>query len=163
MEISIDAPDDRQLQRDLMFNHRFHDVDALIAGLDEGLAPYDQLNAVALAVQTSVRAETTLQDYAVDLWRALRHPNEAGITMEDVDINRLVSGGASPRGMAMLMRAARCRAWLEQRDYLTPDDIRAVFTETVSHRVFFTPAYELRRGEIAPQLLQAILGKVSAP
>lgn len=163
MEISIDAPDERQLQRDLMFNQRFHDVDALINTLGAGLAPYDQLNAVAHAVQASVRAEAALQDYAVEIWRALRNPAELGIQIEDVDMDRLVSGGASPRGMAMLMRAARCRAWMEQRDYLTPDDIRAVFTETVSHRVFFTPAYELRRGEIAPRLLQAVLSKISAP
>ncbi|MGZ8253122.1 MAG: AAA family ATPase [Methylophilaceae bacterium] len=163
MEISIDAPDDRQLQRDLMFNSRFHDVDALIASLDPGLAPYNQLNALAQAVQASVRAELALQDYAVELWRALRNPAAAGIVLDDVDMPRLVSGGASPRGMAMLMRAARCRAWLENRDYLTPDDIRAVFEVTVAHRIFFTPAYELRRSELAPQLLQAVLHKISAP
>ena len=163
MEISVEAPADRDLQRDLMFNQRFHDVDALIAGLDEGLAPYDQLNAVAQQLQATVRAESSLQDYAVDLWRALRSPAEAGIEVDDVDVSRLVSGGASPRGMAMLMRAARTRAWLESRDYLTPDDIRAVFQATVAHRVFFTPAYELRRSEIAPQLLQAVLSKISAP
>lgn len=163
MEISIDAPNDRDLQRDLMFNPRFHNVDALIDTLQAGLVPYAQLNAVAEAVQSSVRAELALQDYAVNLWRALRNPADAGVAFDDVDTLRLVAGGASPRGMAMLMRAARCRAWLENRDYLTPDDIRAVFHDTVSHRVFFTPAYELRRENLAPRLLNSVLDKVSAP
>lgn len=163
MEIGIDAPDDRELQRELMFNPRFHDVDALITTLPEGLIAYAELNAVALAVQSSVRAETALQDYAVNLWRTLRDPSAAGVEIDDVDITHLIAGGASPRGMAMMMRAARCRAWLEGRDYLIPDDIRAIFNETVSHRLFFTPAYELRRDDIAPRLMRAVLDKVSAP
>lgn len=163
MEIAIDAPDDRQLQRELMFNPRYHNVDALIATLTEGLVAYDQLNTVSVAIQSTVRAETALQDYAINLWRALRDPHAAGVSIEDVDTERLIAGGASPRGMAMMMRAARCRAWLEGRDYLTPDDIRAIFNETVSHRIFFTPAYELRRDEIAPKLMTDVLDKVSAP
>lgn len=163
MEISIEAPQTHALQRTLMFDPRFHDVDTLIGGLPEGLTPYDQINLVAAAIQSGVRAEAALQDYAVFLWQALRDPASHHIQLDDVDMGRLVAGGASPRGMAMLMRAARCRAWLEGRDYLTPDDIRAVFHDTVSHRVFFTPAYELRRDEIAPRLLDAVLDKISAP
>ncbi len=163
MEITVDAPTEHALQRSLMFDTRLHDTEALFAPLTSGLTPYDQLNQVANAIQNQVRAELALQDYAVNLWRALRHPDQAGIVLEDIDMGRLVAGGASPRGMAMLMRAARCRAWLENRDFLTPDDIRAVFFACVSHRIFFTPAYELRRSEIAPQLLQAVLDQVSAP
>jgi MoxR-like ATPase len=163
MEINVDAPEDRELQKDLMFNQRFHDVDAMIAQLPAAIVPYTELNALAESIQASVRAELPLQDYAVNLWRALRNPAEAGIELEDVDMSRLVAGGASPRGMAMMMRAARCRAWLEWRDYLAPDDIRSVFYETVAHRLFFTPAYELRHSEIAPRLLAAVLDTVSAP
>jgi MoxR-like ATPase len=163
MEISVEAPNERELQRELMFDQRFHDVDTLIGGLESAQAPYDQLNDVARSIQSAVRAAPALQDYAVELWRTLRDPAGAGISLDDVDVEQLVAGGASPRGMAMLMRAARCRAWLEERDYLTPGDIHAVFEATVAHRVFFSPAYELRRQEIAPRLLQAVLDKVSAP
>lgn len=163
MEISINAPDNRDLQRDLMFNTRFYDVDSLVDSLESGLASYDQLNGVAQTIQQTVRAEDSLQDYAVNLWRALRDPQAHDIQIEDIDMSRLVAGGASPRGMAMLMRAARTRAWLEDRDYLTPDDIRAVFSTVVGHRIFFTPVYELRRETLAPLLLQAVLAKVSAP
>lgn len=163
MEISIGTPNDRDVQRDLMFNTRFYDVDALVNSLPSGLIPYSELNGVAVEIQANIRAELPLQDYAVNLWRALRDPISVGVAIDDVDMTRLIAGGASPRGMAMLMRAAKCRAWLESRDYITPDDIRAVFHETVSHRVFFNPAYELRRTNLAPNLLNSILDKVSAP
>ncbi len=163
MEIGINAPDDRALQRELMFNTKFYDVDALINSLEKGLVPFDQLNDVARAVQAEVRAEDALQDYAVNLWNALRQPQTLGITLPEIDVSRLLAGGASPRGMAMLLRAARTRTWLEGRNYLTPDDMHAVFPFVVGHRVFFTPAYEMRREEIAPQLLQAALRAVPAP
>lgn len=163
MEINVDAPDDRDLQKDLMFNQRFHDVDAMIAQLPTAVVPYTELNQLSGAIQASVRSEPAIQDYAVNLWRALRNPSEAGIELGDIDVSRLVAGGASPRGMAMMMRAARCRAWLEGRDYLVPDDIRSVFYETVAHRMFFTAAYELRHSEIAPRLLASVLDIVAAP
>lgn len=163
MEIGIQAPETKELQRDLMFNTRFYDVDELITSLENGLVQYDQLNAVSQAIQKNVRAELSLQDYAVNLWQALRHPEQLGISLMEIDMTKLIAGGASPRGMGMLMRGARTRAWLEGRDYLTPDDIRAVFPSIIGHRIFFTPAYELRREDIAPQLLQAVLAKVSAP
>jgi len=163
MEISVDAPQDFELQRELMFSQRYQDADTLINSLPSALVPYDQLNQVNLAIQAHVRAEPNLQDYAVKLWRALLNPAEAGIQLADIDPAQLVAGGASPRGMAMMMRAARCRAWLEGRDYLTPGDIRAVFHASVAHRVFLTPAYELRRDEIVPGLLNSVLDSVSAP
>jgi len=163
MEISVQTPEAHEIQRALMFDPRFHDVDALIANLPSGVMPFERLNALSEAIQNGVRAEAALQDYAVHLWRALRDPAAYAVQLDGVDVRHLIAGGASPRGMAMLMRAARCRAWLEGRDYLTPDDIRAVFHDVVGHRVFFTPAYELRREEISPLFLDAVLRKVSAP
>lgn len=163
MEIGINAPQEKSLQKALMFNTRFYDVDALIGELQAGLLPYDQLNDVARAIQDQVRAEDSLQDYAVNLWQALRDPEAAGIALVDIDMSKLMAGGASPRGMAMLLRGARTRAWLEGRDYLSPDDIHAVFPYVVGHRVFFNPAYEMRRETIVPQLLQAVLATVPSP
>lgn len=163
MEIGIHAPDERELQRDLMFNMRFQNTDALIESLPASVVAYDALNDVSIAIQHNIRAEIALQDYALNLWNALRYPQDIGLQIEEIDMTRLVAGGASPRGMGMLMRAARCRAWLEGRDYLTPDDIRTVFHDSVAHRIFFTPAYELRRDEIAPKLIQGVLNTISAP
>ena len=61
------------------------------------------------------------------------------------------------------MRAARVKAWLENRDYLTPEDVQAVYHETMAHRIFFSPIYEMRRSEVSRALTQQILQKISAP
>ena len=78
-------------------------------------------------------------------------------------MDRLVQGGASPRGMSNLIRAARVNAWLEGRVIVAPEDLRAVFMEVMSHRVFLDPIYEMRREQIMPELLASTLAKVAAP
>ena len=55
------------------------------------------------------------------------------------------------------------KAWLEGRDYLTPEDLQAVYHETMAHRVFFSPIYEMRRGDVSRALMEQILQKISAP
>jgi MoxR-like ATPase len=61
------------------------------------------------------------------------------------------------------LRAARVAAWLDQRDYLVPEDIQGVFHEAVAHRVFFNPVVELRRAEVAREFTRQVLEKVAAP
>jgi MoxR-like ATPase len=65
--------------------------------------------------------------------------------------------------MSMLLRAAKASAWLHGRDYLIPEDLQSVFRETVAHRIFFSPVYEMRRSEIVGGLMDAILDAVAAP
>jgi MoxR-like ATPase len=83
--------------------------------------------------------------------------------MDGVDMEKLILAGASPRGMMALTRAARVVAWLNGRDYLTPDDIRTMAQPALGHRIFFTPVYELRRAQIADELITQILEKVPTP
>jgi MoxR-like ATPase len=110
-----------------------------------------------------VRASPALERYVVDLWSATQAPQQRGVRIDDVDMDKLVLAGASPRGMMALTRAARVVAWLAGRDYLVPDDIQALVPATLGHRVFFTPVYELRRGPIADALMTQILQKVPTP
>ena len=168
MEITIDTPADGSDRRALMFDPRFHDTDALIAQLPEAVLPYRELGAVAAAIQRGVQAAPALQDYALKLWRATAAPDEFGIRLDGLDLHEasaadVILAGASPRGMGQLMRAARVTAWLGGRDYATPEDIRAVFVETVAHRLCLQPVYELRRGEIVDALIRGILDHVAAP
>ena len=127
------------------------------------VVPYTELNDIAEAIQASVRASEALQHYALDLWHATRTPQQFGVAIPGVDMNRLVLAGASPRGTAMLLRAARVAAWLAGRDYLTPEDMQDVFRQTIAHRVFFTPVYEMRRADLIEPLIAQILGQVAAP
>jgi len=166
MEVTIDAPPDEEDRRSLVFEPRFHDTDALVESLPRAVVPYQELGAVAAAIQTAIRSSPALQDYALRLWRATAAPAELGVRLESVDVhdmNELMLAGASPRGMSLLLRAARVTAWLEGRDHVTPEDVRAVFYETVAHRLCLQPVYELRRPEILAALVPAILDRVAAP
>ncbi|MBA3563569.1 MAG: MoxR family ATPase [Gammaproteobacteria bacterium] len=163
MELEIRAPADPELQRRLMVETRFHDVDALLERLPHGLVAYEQLNDVAASVQSHVQATATLQTYALDLCRATSVPGAFGVRISDVDIERFVQAGVSPRGMSLLLRAARIAAWLRGRNAVAPEDIHQVFLAAIAHRVFLKPVYELRRSELVGEFLSQVLSRVAAP
>ena len=157
MELHIETPSDPELQRQLMFNPRFHDVDRLIDSIRPGILPYAQIAEIGRAIQYETHASETLQHYALNLWQATRKPQEYGIKLEGVDMDRLLLAGASARGMSMMMRAARATAWMDGRSHLIPEDLQAVFHETIAHRIFLTPVYEMRRANLIGALTGRIL------
>jgi MoxR-like ATPase len=163
MEIPIIVPNDDTIMSGLMFDRKFHNVDALIDTVKPDVLQFDELNAFSSVVQNHVAASPTLEKYALNLWKATRKPTDYGVKVTNVDMNRLVLAGASPRGMSMMLRAARVNAWLNERTAITPDDIHAVFHATVAHRIVFSPVYEMRRTEIAREMLSNILNAVAAP
>ena len=163
LEVSIETPQETELKRQLVFDPRFHDVDSLLEDVTPGILSYSDLNAIGELIQSQVAASDTLQTYALNLWQATRDPEAFGIAIEGANMKQLILAGASPRGMSMLLRAARTTAWLNGRDHLLPEDIQAVFFEAAAHRVFFNPVYELRRSAVARQLITGILNKVAAP
>ena len=163
LEVTIDAPTSDDDRRALVFDPRFHDADRLVGTLAAAMVAYNELNAVADLIQRSVQTSAALQTYALGLWRATAVPAEYGVRIEGLDIARLMLAGASPRGMSMLLRAARVVAWLEGRDYVTPEDVQAIFFETIAHRLCLQPVYEMRRAEIIGPLMAGILASVAAP
>lgn len=76
-----------------------------------------------------------LERYLVELVLASRDP-----ARYDAALGRRIAWGASPRGSIALERCARARAWLDGRDYVTPDDVRAVAPDVLRHRVL--PSFE---------------------
>ena len=163
MEIMIATPRDNEIRRDLAFDPRFHDADALIEAVPEALLDHRALGGVARSIQTTVRTSPALERYTLSLWEAVRDPASAGIDIADVDMERLVQGGASPRGMSYLLRAARVAAWLNGRDMVVPEDLREVFFETMAHRVFLDTIYELRRETIVRDLCRQLFERVPGP
>ena len=163
MEISVALPDDAEIEEQLMFSPRFHDVDALIEQTPAAIVAYNEINDISRVIQTEIQTAPTLRRYALDLCRATRRPVEFGVQLDDVDLVQLIQAGVSPRGMSYLMRAGRVAAWLEGREAVLPEDIHRVFYATIAHRVFFNPVYELRRAVLAEQLLDQIMQRVAAP
>ena len=70
--------------------------------------------------------------------------------------------GASPRGSLALHRTAQARAAIQGRDYVLPDDIKALALSALAHRVILGPAARLR-DLTAESVVQEILKKVAAP
>ncbi len=163
MEIAVSAPAAPEDRMALAFDTRFHDMDALIGGLPEGVLPYRELNALARGIQESLHVSPALKAYLFGLCEALRDPAGAGLSLEEANVSRLVRGGVSPRGMQALARVARAEAWLQGREAVLPQDVRRVFAPVMAHRTFLHPAYEPRRGDLMPALIEAAIRRVPAP
>ena len=71
-----------------------------------------------------------VEEYLVQLLLASRDPSPYG-----EDLARWVNYGASPRGTIALDRCARARAWLNSRDFVSPEDVQAVAYDTLRHRI----------------------------
>ena len=97
----------------------------------------------------SIKLNADLVGYIVRLIRATR---------ETPDIET----GASPRSAAMLATAARAKAALEGRDYVVPDDVKALALPTLRHRVILSPAAEIE-GRKVDETLAALIEAVEAP
>jgi MoxR-like ATPase len=74
--------------------------------------------------------DPAVETYLVQLILATRNPAPWGD-----DLARWIEYGASPRGTLALDRCARARAWLEGRDFVTPEDIQALVHDVLRHRV----------------------------
>ncbi|MBA3929279.1 MAG: MoxR family ATPase [Xanthomonas sp.] len=98
-----------------------------------------------------------LERYLIELVLASRDASRY-----DAALARRIAWGASPRGSIALERCARARAWLAGRDYVTPDDIRAIAPDVLRHRVL--PSYEATaEGWDGDRLVQALLDVVPLP
>lgn len=105
---------------------------------------------VAMQAGTAqVTLDETVIDYAVRIAAATR--KWPGIAM-----------GAGPRGSLALVRAARARAVLGGRDFVTPDDIREIAKPALRHRISLAPELQIE-GQDADGVLHALLAKVEAP
>ncbi len=110
----------------------------------------DRAGVVAAAEAIAgIRLVDEIVGYVVALVRATR---------ETPDLET----GASPRSAAMLATAARARAALEGRDYVIPDDVKALALPALRHRVILSPAAEIE-GRQADQVIQTLIDRVEAP
>ena len=97
-------------------------------------------------------------DYLVELSFATRKPAEAGLS----ELKPLILYGVSPRGTIMLTQAARARAFLEGRAFVTPHDIKSVAMDVLRHRVITTYEAEAE-GVTSEQVIQRVLDAVPVP
>jgi MoxR-like ATPase len=111
----------------------------------------------ARAAVLDLHVAPQLERYLIELVLASRDA-----ARYDPQLARRVAWGASPRGSIALERCARARAWLAGRDFVTPEDIRAIAPDVLRHRVL--PSYEATaEGWDGEKLVAALLDKVPLP
>ena len=97
-------------------------------------------------------------DYIVSIVHASRFPAEAGLQ----DLAPLIEFGASPRATLSLAQASRAHAFLRERAFVTPDDVKAIAPDVLRHRVLTT--YEAEAEEVTSDaIVTRILAAVPAP
>ncbi len=105
----------------------------------------------------SLHLAPTLEDYIVELIMTTRSPKHYGD-----DLTRWINYGASPRATMALERCARAHAWLNKRDYVSPEDIHAIAADVLRHRVLLT--FEAEAEGITPDhVIETLLGRVPVP
>jgi MoxR-like ATPase len=97
-------------------------------------------------------------DYIVSIVHATRFPAEAGLQ----DLVPLIEFGAPPRATLSLAQASRAHAFLRERAFVTPDDVKAIAPDVLRHRVLTT--YEAEAEEVSSDaIVSRILAAVPAP
>jgi MoxR-like ATPase len=105
--------------------------------------------AAAHAAVAGIRLTDEIVGYVLDLVRSTRETPD-------------LSSGASPRSAAQLALAARSRAALDGRDYVIPDDVKALALPALRHRVILSPAAEID-GRRPDQIIQSLVDLAAAP
>ena len=98
-----------------------------------------------------------IERYLVEIIAATRTPERYSD-----ELARLITWGASPRGSLALDRCSRARAWLHERDFVTPEDIQDLAVDVLRHRII--ESYEAESDGLTPDdVIIKILTKISVP
>jgi len=110
--------------------------------VDAVVDPQRILNAREVVYRIYV--DEKLKDYVVDLVYATRKPEDYGL-----DLEHLISYGASPRATIFMVRAAMAHAFLNGRGYVIPEDIKAIAMDVLRHRIILS--YEAESEEMTSE------------
>ncbi|VAW43609.1 FIG022979: MoxR-like ATPases [hydrothermal vent metagenome] len=143
LRIRLGYPNKEQ-EMDILDQQQFkHPIDSL-----EQVVSVEELRAVQTAVK-EMYIDDLVKEYIVDVVRQTReHPD--------------VYLGSSPRGALALYRLSQARAAMFGRDYVLPDDVKALAGTALSHRIIVGPAARIK--DIEPDaIVQTILDKIPVP
>ncbi len=144
MRLRIGYPQ-RQIEKDVLTQHRGGEP---VEKLQPALAKGDLIAMQAGA--RAVKVDDSLNDYIMDIVDATRNRNDVQL-------------GVSTRGALMLYRTAQALAFVEDRDYVIPDDIKRLATPVLSHRVVSKVYRQNGRADAGESLLQEIVNQTPVP
>jgi MoxR-like ATPase len=109
-------------------------------------------------VVEGIYIDPKIEQYIVDIVFATRNPKDFGLE----ELNDLIAYGASPRASIYLAKTAKAHAFLRQRGYVTPEDVRAIGMDVLRHRVIVT--YEAEAEEMSSEdVVRKVLNKIEVP
>jgi len=104
-----------------------------------------------------IHVAPAMERYMADLVNATRHRDGYGD-----DLKRWIEIGASPRASLALDKCGRTHAWLRGRDYVDPEDVRAIVADVLRHRLTLT--YEAQgEGVSADTVVAELVAQVALP
>jgi MoxR-like ATPase len=143
MRISLGYPDAEQEVAIMDRRENGDPIDSLKA-----VCTPDDISKLQLAAE-EVFIDALVKQYIVELSNATRLHPEAAL-------------GVSPRASINLMKGGKAYAMLHDRDYVVPDDIKAIAIPTLAHRVLLTPSARMR--EVTQEtVINDVLNQVSVP
>lgn len=105
-----------------------------------------------------VYVDPSVRDYLLDVVRATRNPVEYGLA----SLRRAIDFGASPRATLCLGKGAKALAFLDGRNYATPQDVKDIAPDVLRHRIVLT--YEAEADELTPDdVVAKILATIPVP
>lgn len=124
----------------------------------ESLPPLTQSTVFAAREEVQrLHLSDAVEQYIVQMTMATRSPANYG-----ADLSRWIDFGTSPRGTIALERCARAHAWLNNKDFVTPDDVRAVLHDTFRHRILVSFEAEAD-GINTDQVINELIHRVAVP
>jgi MoxR-like ATPase len=135
------------------------DSERQILRAQAGAAKLEELKPVLSAEEVQrmqaevekVRVDESLVDYALEIVKRTRESQQFAL-------------GVSPRGSLMLYRAAQALAYLNGRNFATPDDFKTLVVPVFAHRIVVDARYgSTRKSEQAEKLLSEIIETVPVP
>ncbi|USD66682.1 MoxR family ATPase [Vibrio sp. SCSIO 43136] len=163
LKVNVDYPD-HQAERDIIRLVRSEELTVVAANGDKAdIDPEAMANSITPEKLLKARVEVSqvnvselVENYILGLVMATRHPQQ----YQASPLAQWIEVGASPRASITLDRSARAKAWLEGRDYVLPDDVRAIAPSVLGHRL--TLSYQsLAEGVTAEAVVNEILDVVN--
>jgi MoxR-like ATPase len=135
-----------------MLHHRFEKLD-----LAKRLTP-QQVTDIRNMLFGTIHVDDKIMDYIVRIGRATRAPETVGLT----ELQEMVMLGMSPRSYQHVLALSRVNAFLNDRDFVLPVDIKEIFPDAARHRIARTVRAEVE-GLQPDDIIESILNSVEIP
>lgn len=151
MHVQVGYPDE-SAERDILALARGEALESALPNLAEEIKQSSIMEARKQVLK--LHMSEAVEEYIVQLILATRKPEKYGS-----ELGKWLEFGASPRATLALDRCSRAHAWLNERDYVSPDDVQAIAHDCLRHRLILSYEAEAE-GVTSDDLIDTLLSRV---